>query len=124
MQVFARGQDIDHDGLSPGFLPGTNHQGVVRGRAPRHRGMLVGTLDSVSMEGQAACAVLTCTRGTVVKKGDGLVFDGGTPDTEEQGGAVYDVRGEGPVTVVFGRGQVDVKQLTVRMWQCYLLWLV
>ncbi len=41
-QVFARGQDEEHRGLTPGFLEGPQHQTLVRGRAPRHRGVLVG----------------------------------------------------------------------------------
>ena len=36
-QVFARGQDAAHPGLTPGFLEGAQHQRLVRGRAPRHR---------------------------------------------------------------------------------------
>jgi len=34
-QVYSRG-------LGPYFLTGTNHQAVVRGRAPRHRGVWLG----------------------------------------------------------------------------------
>ena len=40
-QVFARGQDEDYNGLSTGFLTGPRHQELVRGRSPRHRGVLV-----------------------------------------------------------------------------------
>ena len=42
LQVFARGQDEEHRGLTPGFLEGPQHQRLVRGRAPRHRGVLAG----------------------------------------------------------------------------------
>jgi hypothetical protein len=42
MQVFARGQDLEYGGLTPGFLEGPQHQRLVRGRNPRHRGVLVG----------------------------------------------------------------------------------
>ena len=41
-QVFARGQDGEHDGLTRGFLEGPRHQRLVRGRGPRHRGVLLG----------------------------------------------------------------------------------
>ena len=41
-QVFARGQDEEHRGLTPGFLEGPQHQRLVRGQAPRHRGALAG----------------------------------------------------------------------------------
>lgn len=45
--MFARGQDAEHAGLTPGFLEGTRHQRLVRGRAPRHRGVLVGSVAAV-----------------------------------------------------------------------------
>ena len=43
-QVYSRG-------LGPFFLTGTNHQAVVNGRAPRHRGVLMGRVSRVSDEG-------------------------------------------------------------------------
>lgn len=46
-QVFARGQDSDFSGLTPGFLEGPQHQRLVRGRSPRHRGVFVGTVERV-----------------------------------------------------------------------------
>ena len=46
-QVFARGQDGEHRGLTPGFLNGPQHQRLVRGRAPRHRGVFVGAVKGV-----------------------------------------------------------------------------
>ena len=42
-QVFARGQDSERDGLTPGFLRGPKHQSLVVGNAPRHRGVLAGS---------------------------------------------------------------------------------
>src|SRR6266567_9524911 len=43
-QVYSRG-------LGPYFLTGTNHQQVVRGRAPRHRGVQVGAVVRVWSDG-------------------------------------------------------------------------
>ena len=40
-QVYSRG-------LGPHFMSGVNHQLVVDGRAPRHRGLRVGTVARVS----------------------------------------------------------------------------
>ena len=45
-QVFARGQDVDFEGLTPGFLDGPRHQRLVRGKNPRHRGVCVGRCGS------------------------------------------------------------------------------
>jgi len=75
-QVFARGQDAEHTGLSPGFLEGSHHQRLVRGQAPKHRGVLAGTVVSVDARhitvelclSSAAAAVPLC-------RGVGLVFD-------------------------------------------------
>ena len=44
LQVFARGQDSERDGLTPGFLRGPKHQSLVVGNAPRHRGVFAGRL--------------------------------------------------------------------------------
>lgn len=46
-QVFAGGQDGAHGGLTPGFLEGSLHQRLVRGRNPRHRGNFLGTVQQV-----------------------------------------------------------------------------
>ena len=42
-QVYSRG-------LGPYFLTGTNHQTVVKGRSPRHRGVLMGRVTRVTAE--------------------------------------------------------------------------
>lgn len=49
-QVFARGQDEQQRGLTPGFLEGPQHQTLVRGRAPCHRGVLAGCVVQVDMQ--------------------------------------------------------------------------
>jgi hypothetical protein len=41
-QVFARGQDQEHTGLTPGFLDGPRHQRLVQGKQARHRGVCLG----------------------------------------------------------------------------------
>lgn len=63
LQVFARGQDENSRGLTAGFLEGTQHQAVVRGRAPRHRGVLVGRVAAVrGRSGAVEIEVLVWTR--------------------------------------------------------------
>ena len=51
-QVFARGQDEEQRGLTPGFLEGPQHQRLVRGRAPRHRGVLAGRVVKVDTQAE------------------------------------------------------------------------
>ena len=85
-QVYSRG-------LGPFFLSGTNHQLVVNGRAPRHRGVLMGRIerleaDHVVIETGDAHAVAP------LKAGDGVVFDAAdwrSPEEPEEGGRVYQV---------------------------------
>nr|WP_216328744.1 U32 family peptidase [Deinococcus aestuarii] len=112
-QVYSRG-------LGPHFLGGTNHQTVVRGRAPRHRGVRVGTVRGVTERG-----VLVELSGEV-RPGDGLVFDPAnwrTPEGREEGGFLYGLwqRGRQVETVRagesaelrFGRGAVDPARVRV-----------
>ena len=87
-QLFARAQDEDNDGLSSGFLEGTNHQKVVIGRSPRHRGVFAGTVASVSKRSSSVLIDMPRdeSKRVTIKTGDGLVFDGGRPESEEAGG--------------------------------------
>lgn len=87
-QVFARGQDGAHTGLTPGFLQGPNHQSLVRGRAPRHRGVFLGKLLDVSPNGNALRVELAAP----VRRGDGIVIDQGRPEDDEIGGSVFTIK--------------------------------
>ena len=107
-QLFSRGQDAAHDGLSAGFLFGPRHQELVIGRNPRHRGLHLGQVEQVTREG------VLLTLHNPLKPGDGVVFDNGDPQNKEVGGNVYriDRDGErvtreidtGMVLLRFGRG--------------------
>ncbi|WP_456151374.1 DUF3656 domain-containing U32 family peptidase [Deinococcus grandis] len=115
-QVYSRG-------LGPHFMAGTNHQTVVRGRAPRHRGVRVGTVRGVTERG------VLVELSEVVKPGDGLVFDPAnwrTPEGREEGGFLYGlwqdgrqlddaaldgVRAGGLYELRFGRGAVDGRRV-------------
>jgi putative protease len=85
-QVYSRG-------LGPFFLSGTNHQAVVRGRAPRHRGVLMGQVTRVLP--QAVQIRLEPGRESApLKAGDGVVFDAAdwrSPEEAEEGGRIYQV---------------------------------
>ena len=77
-QVYSRG-------LGPYFLSGTNHQAVVEGRSPRHRG---------------------------VRPGDGVVFDAAdwrSPQEREEGGSVYSVTDRGELR--FANGAIDFSRI-------------
>ncbi len=103
-------QQVYSRGLGPHFLSGTNHQSVVRGRAPRHRGLLVGKVVAI---GRSTVDVETLHE---IHPGDGIVFDSAawrSPDLPEQGGNVYEVNdtGQRRVSLAFGREDIDVSRI-------------
>ncbi|KAL9186624.1 hypothetical protein ACHAXT_005862 [Thalassiosira profunda] len=104
--VFARGQDETHDGLTPGFFEGPQHQRLVRGRSPRHRGVHVGRVVS-SNKGTLIIALddqVADQDEFPLKRGDGIVVDRGMPQEPELGGPIYDVKfREGEAAIRFGR---------------------
>lgn len=102
-QVYSRG-------LGPYFLTGTQHQQVVRGRAPRHRGVQVGEVVQVLADG----VHVKWTQ--PIKRGDGLVFDAAdwrSPEAPEEGGNVYEVQPVRPDVVLlqFGRQAINFSRL-------------
>jgi len=85
-QVFSR---------SPGpyFVTGVNHQAVVNGRSPRHRGVLMGRVAQVQTDGVSITPNPAAAEAPL-KPGDGLVFDAAdwrSPEEPEEGGRVYQV---------------------------------
>jgi len=85
-QVYSRG-------LGAHFLTGTNHQTVVQGRAPRHRGVLAGRVTRVlanAVEIEPSDAMKLAP----LKPGDGMVFDAASwrsPQEPEEGGRLYEL---------------------------------
>jgi putative protease len=102
-QVYSRG-------LGPFFLTGTDHQKVVRGRAPRHRGVLMGTVVQASHEG-VEMETAEAHRVSPLKPGDGIVFDaaqGRSPEEAEEGGRIFQVFPRGDrLELRFGNGVLD-----------------
>ena len=105
-------EQIYSRGLGPHFIAGTNHQTVVVGRAPRHRGVKIGKVVEVFRQGVQVKA------NHPVKRGDGIVFDAAdwrSPDEPEEGGHVYEVR-ERPDSIVeleFGHEDIDFSRIRV-----------
>src|SRR5262249_49172848 len=119
-------------GFSHGFLDGNNHKVLVRGDYAKKRGILLGTVDSVTRSGVRLKALAP------VKPGDGLVFDGDESiGRNEQGGRVFEVipvgrkpHGDSPGVVSseleahdlelrFGRASIDLDQIQrgQRVWK-------
>jgi putative protease len=93
-QVFARGQGAAAPGLTRGFLEGTRHQSLVRGRAPRHRGVFLGEVEGLARGagGAGGSCFVVAALAAPLRRGDGVVLDAGAPGAPERGGAVHALR--------------------------------
>jgi putative protease len=110
-QVYSRG-------LGPYFLAGTNHQAVVRGRAPRHRGVRMGRVirvdrDFIVIETSEANEIAP------LKPGDGVVFDAAgwrDPGEPEEGGRIYEALPglDGSLTLKFANGAIQFERIRAR----------
>jgi putative protease len=88
-------------GFTHGFLSGVNHQELVPARFPKSRGVRLGTVAAKTERGvvleldarfQADVAASTEELAEILKPGDGVVFDEGHPEQDEQGGRIFAVR--------------------------------
>ncbi len=135
-QVYSRG-------LGDYFISGTDHQRVVRGRSPRHRGLRVGQVchvlaDSVVVEFEqgpkglntgAPLQNITASKPIgfeSLKPGDGVVFDAAdrrSPQEKEEGGHIYQVEdwGDGQRLLRFGNGEINFSRIHPGdwLWQTY-----
>ena len=83
-------------GFTHGFLDGVNHQQLVHARFPKSRGVRIGTVVGITGRGVVvefqAADQSTRPRGFAsggeLNIGDGLVFDEGHPEQDEQGGRI------------------------------------
>jgi len=107
-------------GLYTGWFRGTNNQQLVHGRFGKKRGVYLGEV--ARLEGERVQLNLCGP----LKPGDGIVFDSGHPEGEEQGGRVYEVRrpkveGRMPqlTELHFGRGDIDFARVHVgdKVWK-------
>jgi U32 family peptidase len=89
-------------GFTHGFLDGVNHQELVHARFPKSRGVKIGRV--VGKTGRGVLVEIEqrpakhrgaagFASGGEVNIGDGLVFDEGHPEQDEQGGRVASVSG-------------------------------
>jgi putative protease len=132
-------------GFTHGFLDGVNHQQLVEGRFPKNRGVRIGTVVSVSQQSVTVDVDPKLLphdnlvdASVPIKPGDGVVFDEGHPEQDEQGGRVFTVevlkdksrlvtpsksKGKGregtsateslQIRVSFGRGDVNLSAVSV-----------
>jgi putative protease len=107
-------------GLYTGWFRGTNNQQLVHARFGKKRGVFLGEVSRI--DGERVCIDLQ----PPLKPGDGVVFDGGHPEGEEQGGRIYEVRRPKPegrngqlAELCFGQGDIDFKRIHVgdKLWK-------
>src|SRR5205814_5062443 len=79
-------------GLYTGWFRGINNQALVHGRFGKKRGVYLGEVTRVLRD-----AVVVKLEGPL-KPGDGVVFDAGRPEENEEGGRVYEARNPKPET--------------------------
>lgn len=107
-QVYSRG-------LGDYFVNGTNHQAVVKGRSPRHRGVLAGKVVRV-LPDRIIIATEPTIEASPLKAGDGVVFDAAgwrSPEEHEEGGRIYQVtaiRGD-QIELRFGYGAINPNRI-------------
>ena len=112
-QVYSRG-------LGPFFLTGTNHQAVVEGRAPRHRGVRIGRVTRVE-QNRVIVEAAAAHEIAPLKPGDGVVFDAAdwrSPEEPEEGGRLFAVRTHlsGEIELQFGNGAVRFARIRAGDW--------
>lgn len=101
-------------GLYTGWFRGINNQELAHGRFGTKRGVFVGRVTKVDSSS------LTIDLASAIKPGDGIVIDAGNPESGEQGGRVYSVRGTPAATVLeFGRTDIDLSRVHPgnRLWK-------
>lgn len=111
-QVYSRG-------MGPHFVSGTNHQAVVSGRSPRHRGVLCGRVTEVSYD-SVTIDPTDIQDVAPLKPGDGIVFDAAdwrSPDIDEEGGHLYEVSEKGKRLILrFANRAIDFKRIRPGDW--------
>jgi putative protease len=101
-------------GLFTGWFGGTDNRKLVHARFGKKRGVFLGEVTRLADEKVALQLVAP------LKPGDGVVFDAGTPDQDEEGGRVYQVTPRGAETWLgFGQGDVDFRRVHVgdKLWK-------
>jgi putative protease len=106
-------------GLYTGWFGGINNQQLVHARFGKKRGVYLGEVRRVLRD-----AVILDLEAPL-KAGDGVVFDAGKPEEKEQGGRVYEVRGQkaegrsGETELRFGHGDIDFGRIHLgdKLWK-------
>ena len=101
-------------GLYTGWFRGNNNQELVHARFGKKRGVYLGEV--LRLDRDRVALELTGP----LKPGDGVVFDCGHPESEEEGGRVYTVETRGRETLLgFGHGDLNFSRIHAgdKLWK-------
>jgi putative protease len=101
-------------GLFTGWFGGIDNQKLVHARFGKKRGVFLGEVTRVADDKVALKLI------SPLKPGDGVVFDAGAPDQDEEGGRVYQVTPRGAETWLgFGHGDVNFRRVHAgdKLWK-------
>ncbi|MBD3561522.1 U32 family peptidase, partial [Planktothrix sp. FACHB-1355] len=101
-------------GLHTGWFRGINNQELVHARFGKKRGVYLGEVTRIRNE------QVTVRLSAPIEPGDGVVFDCGRPEAQEEGGRVYGVELRGQDAVLtFGRGDLNWRRIHVgdKIWK-------
>ncbi len=101
-------------GLYTGWFRGNNNQELVHARFGKKRGVYLGEVRRVHQER------IALELAAPLKPGDGVVFDCGHPENDEEGGRVYTVETRGRETLLgFGHGDLDFSRIHAgdKLWK-------
>src|SRR5437764_1274168 len=101
-------------GFSHGFLRGSNHQELVHGLYPGHRGVLVGRVLEVHARARHV-TVATEPSAPELKPGDRILFDQGKPEDDEPRGGLFACERLGPSLWQLSFGAPDESTLDLRL---------
>ena len=101
-------------GLYTGWFRGNNNQELVHARFGKKRGVYLGEVTRIHGE-----RIALKLQGPL-KPGDGVVFDSGHPDQDEEGGFVYTLEARGAETLLgFGHGDLNYDRIHAgdKLWK-------
>jgi U32 family peptidase len=101
-------------GLYTGWFRGINNQELAHARFGKKRGVYLGDISRIQGER------IAITLAAPLKPGDGVVFDAGHPDQDEEGGRVYTIELRGKESLLgFGHGDLDFRKLHIgdKVWK-------
>ena len=106
-------------GLYTGWFRGINNQELVHARFGKKRGVYLGEVTRIHKD-QVTVQCRGMAMPCPIKPGDGVVFDCGHPERQEEGGRVYAVEQRGQEAVLtFGRGNINWRRVHVgdKVWK-------